>query len=587
MKRLLDRISGMFGTPGAAAAAGNPVVAQSSPALAIQSAIGLQQAGRLREAEAIYLDVLAADPDCFDALHLMGVVAQQMGDSARAVELMSEALAIEPANCQALCNIAVAYRALNRLDDAEESLRKALALKPDWDRAHNNLGTMYQARGDLDQAETCFRNAIASNPDNADALANLGSICKDRGDPDQAEAYYRRALKLKPGAAETCTNLGAVLQQRGDSGGAEDFYRRALALRPDYASAHNNLGSIFLMQRKLTEAEACLRTALQLNPNDASARYNLSMVALLRGDYREGLALYESRFDGLPHELAGARVVAGSLKAEARWQGDSLPGKRVLVWTEQGLGDSLMMMRYLPMLKERGAGAVTVLCDPALVRVMQSMPGVNEVACRIDAVSPESYDAHCPIMSLPHLFGTRRDSIPCSVPYLSVPAPLKSEWDERLSGITAMKVGLVWAGNSALRADSRRSIALDQFAPFQEIDGIQLISLQKGEAARQLEQWGGRIPNWMDACVDFMDTAALVDRLDLVISVDTAVAHLAGALGKPVWLLNRSESEWRWGLEGEGAPWYPTMKIFRQRRELEWESVIQRIANELAARISP
>ena len=584
MKGLLERLSGLFRSPRDATA--SVAGAKASPALAIQSGIALHQAGRLPEAEAIYRDVLATDPHHFDALHLLGVAAQQQGDSARAVELMTHALAVEPANGQALCNIAIAYQGLHRLDDAEASLRKALALQPDWDRAHNALGTTFLARGNLDEAQACFRRAVAANPDSAEALANLGSICKDKGDPDQAEAFYRRALQLNPQAAEVCVNLGSVLQHRGDFGGAEDLYRRALTLRPDYAAAHSNLGSVLVMQRRLEEAEASLRNALQLSPDDASAKYNLAMGTLLRGDYREGLALYESRFDALPHEFAVARATAGSLKRHARWQGDPLSGRRVLVWTEQGLGDALMMMRYLPALKERGARSVTVLCDAALDRVMRSLPGVDKVACRIDAIAAESYDTHCPIMSLPHLFGTQLDSIPCRVPYLSVPAAAKSAWRERLSGIAKMKVGLVWAGNSALRDDARRSITLNQFAPLREIDGVQLISLQKGGAAAELGQWGSAIADWMDACGDFMDTAALVDNLDLVIGVDTAVAHLAGALGKPVWLLNRSESEWRWGFEREDTPWYPTMRIFRQERPLEWGSVIARIARELDARAS-
>ena len=650
MKGALRRFARIFGGAPVATMPSSPVSGQRSPALAIQSAVGFHQAGRLREAEAIYRQVLSQDPDNFDALHLTGVIAQQEGDSARAVELMIRAIAIAPSNPSAHCNLALAYQSLNRLDDAEAALGKALALKPDWDQAHNNQGVRFQVRGDLDEAEAWFAKAHALNPSNTDALANLGGVCRDRGNLAGAEDYYRRALALRPDCAEAHNGLGTIFQAQGklneaescfhdalDARGdfatafcnlgdvvqalgrldeAEAFCRKALALQPDYADALNGLGLIFKRRSNLDEAEACFRKALSLDPgharshnnlgtifneqgklHDAQAafrnavrfspndvpKYNLAMNLLLLGDYPEGSALYESRFDAFKHNFAGARDLRQYLKEGNRWRGGGVSGKRVLVWCEQGLGDSVMMMRYLPALKERGAESLTVFCDPSLERVMRSIDGVDEVVCQVGALSSVTFDLHCPIMSLPHRFGTRQDTIPGVMPYLAVPEALRAQWSERFSRIAKMKVGLAWAGSAVLRDDSKRSIPLDQFAPLTEIGGVQLISLQKGEAAKQLAGWGRDIPDWMGACGDFMDTAALVSHLDLVISVDTAIVHLAGALGKPVWLLNRYESEWRWGLEREDTPWYPSMKIFRQQQRSEWHSTIERIAIALRA----
>jgi hypothetical protein len=210
------------------------------------------------------------------------------------------------------------------------------------------------------------------------------------------------------------------------------------------------------------------------------------------------------------------------------------------------------------------------------------MPGVDRVVVAPDTLPLGKFDLHCPIMSLPHAFDSRQDSIPAQVPYLSVPGRLRDHWQERLSGISGMKVGLAWAGSAALRDDAKRSIHARRFAPLLAIERLRLVSLQKGEAALQLEDWPGDVEDWMDGCEDLMDTAALIANLDLVISVDTAVAHLAGALGKPVWLLNRFESEWRWGLAREDSPWYPTMRIFRQTERDAWDDVVERVSAELA-----
>jgi hypothetical protein len=224
---------------------------------------------------------------------------------------------------------------------------------------------------------------------------------------------------------------------------------------------------------------------------------------------------------------------------------------------------------------------VTVQCQPALQRVMRSMPGVDEVTCRAEPPSSTEFDVHVPMMSLPHLFRTDRDSVPGPVPYLVVPDAMKQEWQRRLATVAGLRVGLAWAGSKALRDDARRSIPLRDFEPLGRIGGVRLFSLQKDEEAAQLAGFAGPIESWMDRCDDLMDTAALVVNLDLVISVDTAIVHLAGALGRPCWLLNRHGSEWRWGASGERSPWYPSLRVCRQDRDDLWSDVIARVAAKL------
>ena len=684
---MLKEILGRFSGRDRGVKTSKPTRTAAAPALTpaqyVEAALAHHGAGRIREAEALYRKALAADADHFDALHLLGVVHQQTGDSATAVESIERAIAVAPGNYFAHSNLGLAYQALNRLDKAETELRKVVALKPDWDLGHNNLGTILHATGQLDDAEACFAKAVELNPSNKEALNNLGNLSKERGRLADAEVFYRKALAIDPATPGVWKNLGQVLQQSQRLDAAADCYRnaldlrpedanilndigtihearaelveaescfrlalgsdgslveamcnlgdvlrrldrldeaelycrKALAMRPDNPAALNSLasillrcsaldeaeqcctkalsirgdhaptqvtmGSIHIARDRAIEAEACFRQALRLNPRSGSAKYNLSMLILLRGDYKEGLELYESRFDALRGDIGCTPEIEKLLQDDRRWHGEILSGQRLMIWTEQGFGDSLMMLRYLPLLKGRGAGAVSVQCERALERVVRSVSGLDPGVSCSESVSADEFDLHCPIMSLPFLFDTTLDSIPDRVPYLAIPDELGEAWKARLSSITKMKVGLAWAGSKILRDDAKRNIPLSLFEAVIRCGSAQVISLQKGEGAEQVREWGGEIEDWMDDCHDFMDTAALVDNLDLVISVDSAMVHLAGALGKPVWLLNRYGSEWRWGLESERSPWYPSMRIFGQRKGEGWDRVIAQVANEL------
>lgn len=617
----------------------------------VAQAIVLHRAERLAEADALYQRVLTAEPANFDALHMSGVVAQQLGDAERAIDLMQRAAVVAPNNAAVHNNIGLVQITRERFAEAEVSLRKAVDLRPDWDRAHANLGIALRKRGNTAGAEIEFAASLRLNPANADAMSNLATLYRELRRYDDAERLYLDVLAIRPEVAEIWDNLGmnhvarerfldaercfrlaltfdgrmwrahsnlafvllqldrveeaeqscrdalalradcpdalvnlaSVLRKRGDASGATQHFMRALAADPTHVPAHVNLGSLQLERGQIAAAEASFREALRLDPGSVAARYNLAQLQLKRGAYREGFALFEGRFDAFPREARRERIAAIAVRDGARWRGDPLVGRRLLVWTEQGYGDCLMMLRYLPLLKARGADEVIVLCEPALERICRDTPGVDRVLTNASDVADGTFDVHCPIMSLPHHFSTTLDTVPAKVPFFMVPPALVETWRQRLSGNRKRLVGLAWAGSPKLREDAKRSMPLALLDPLRALPGIQLISLQKGVAGAKAASWDADVLDFMDACDDFMDTAALIANLDLVISVDTAVAHLAGALGIPVWLLNRFESEWRWGFDSDRSAWYPSMRIFRQPQQSEWVPVIRRICEELRA----
>ncbi len=436
--------------------------------------------------------------------------------------------------------------------------------------------------GRLSDAEAGYREVLATDRENIDALHFLGVIAYQRAEYEQAAALIAQALSANDANAPAHNNLGNVLVDQGKLDEAAACYQRALALQPGYVDAHVNLGGVFKSLGRLAEAEASYREALRIRPESAQARFGQALLKLLRGEYAAGLALYESRFeeDAVVGD-ASARTRMKELMGAPRWRGESLSGKRLLVWTEQGLGDNIMAMRFLPLLKNRRAQHLVVYCDPALARIVQGVSPVDKVVTRDLPIPFGEFDFHCPMMSLPLAFDTRVETIPNDIPYLFVPSGLKKEWAGKLAGTAGLKVGLAWAGSKTFARDRLRSIRLERFSPMFGIPDVKFISLQKDEAAAQIRESGLEVLDWMDECGDVLDTAALIEQLDLVVSVDTGMAHLAGALGKPVWLLNRHESEWRWMLDRKDSPWYPTMRIFRQRDRGDWDAVLEDVASEL------
>lgn len=543
---------------------------QAAVLQAIQGAVERYQSGKLDEAQRFCQQALRADPENAHALHLYGLIVLGLGDAQRALQSLEKAVRLDPSNPTLLNNLGQIHRDQGRVDDAESCFRKALDLKADYAEAGANLGTLLHASGRMERS--------------AQNYLRLGLALETTGQFADAVQSYRQALTLEPENPQAHHGLGRTLERLGRLEDAAESLNAALALKSDSAEVHHDLGNALVRLGRLDDAEQRYRGALALSPGFPVTTFALSQLLMLRGDYRSGLPLYESRFEGSDRgKDPWYRNLMTQLQGADRWKGEPLAGKALLVWTEQGLGDTLMVMRFLPLLKQRGAGRLIVYCEPAFVRLIRAMDAVDEVVSKENRLPSGRFDRHCPLMSLPLLFDTRLETIPGEVPYARIPAALGRKWAGKLAALPPLRVGLAWAGGALFRSDPlrTRSVSLERFAPVLGIGGASFVSLQKGEDAAELERSGWKVHDWMRACGDFLDTAAVIEQLDLVISVDTAVAHLAGALGKPVWMLNRFESEWRWMLEREDSPWYPTMRIFRQSRRGDWDDVIARVASAL------
>ena len=391
-------------------------------------------------------------------------------------------------------------------------------------------------------------------------------------------------MRLDPDAPDAYRNLGAVLTHLRRAAEAEPMLRLAARLAPDAPEAHFNLGAALHDLRRLREADAAYRESLRLRPDFADAHNNRAYSLLLAGRYAEGWREYEWRWK-TKHMAGGVRGFAAPL-----WMGEPLEGRTLLLHAEQGLGDTLQFCRYAPLIA--GAGKLIIEVQPPLKRLMASLPGAIEVVARGEPLP--AFDLHCPLMSLPLALDETHGAIPAAIPYLGADPDAAARWRQRLAGFATPRVGLVWAGNSHLgfpefaAVDARRSVTLAAMAPLAEVPGVSFVSLQKGAPSAQAADPpdGMVLGDFTAELNDFADTAALIDGLDLVISVDTSVAHLAGAMGKPVWVLNRYDTCWRWLLNRNNSPWYPTLRLFRQPSPADWDSVMRNVAKALGDLVS-
>ncbi len=511
-------------------------------------------------------------PDDADGLTHQGQMFGAQGKALDALLLFRRAAVLRPWDAETLYRMGVGLGDAGEGNAAAGAYLMALICRPDHGEALNNLGVIIKDLGNLDQAATLFRWSTAAVPAYAPPSNNLGLCHVALGRIAEGGVDYRRALALEPNHADAANNLGVVSSLLGDFHGAERWCRRALALRPHYPAACNNLGNALKDQGRLDEAIAAYEQAIRQG-GSADHRHNMALAVLATGRLREGLALYEERWDS-DQLRGGVRAFA-----KPRWNGE--PGTGVLLLhAEQGFGDTLQFCRYAPLAAARGWRVILEVPKP-LVRLMGSLAGVERIVASGDPLP--DFDVQCPMMSLPFAFGTDWDTIPAELPYLSPDPADVAKWEARLAELgPGLRVGLVWAGNARRHStdlnatDRRRSMSPDRLAPLEELDGVHLISLQKeGEAPFAVH-------DWMEECADFADSAALVAGLDLVIGVDTAVIHLAGAIGKPVWMLNRFDSCWRWLREGETSPWYPAMRIYRQPSPGAWAEVMEAVSSDLS-----
>ena len=468
-----------------------------------------------------------------------------------------------------------------QMDAAEPHYRAALLRRPDFPAAWANLGLVRMAAGALDEAEQHQREALRLDPAFPDAHNGLGLVHYRLGRIAEAENCFRGCLRLWPEHPGAHLNLAVALQSRGRLEEAEAWYRDALRRGADAPQVHNNLSVLLRELGRTAEAEASCREALRLRPEMADAQVNLAMSLLLTGRWAEAWPVYEARWQ------IGDLALARRGFAPPLWTGaQPIAGRTILLHAEQGFGDTLQFCRYVPLVAAQGARVVLEV-QPPLARLLTRLEGVTQVVAHGDALP--RFDLHCPLMSLPRAFATTPETVPGKLPYLTADPAQQAAWRDALAGLDGRRVGLVWAGSArawlphAMALDRRRSMRLADMAPLGAVRGGSFVSLQLGPPAAQLNEPPEGLPvhDVADRLGDFADTAALVANLDLVIAVDTAVAHLAGALGKPVWLLNRFDTCWRWLLGREDSPWYPTLRQFRRDAQEDWANVVGRVAAAL------
>ncbi|KAA1006533.1 tetratricopeptide repeat protein [Paraburkholderia panacisoli] len=558
----------------------------------LRQAIALQQNGAIVEAEELYREILELKPRHFDALKLLGELALQTGRAQEGSELLRKALAVNAKQAPVHSNLAYALNELQRHGEALASADRALTLQPNFPDALNNRGNAQAALNRPLDALASFDRAIALVTEFAVAWNNRAGVLRDLGRADEALASCDRALALQPNYAAAWSNRGNALSDLNQPEEAERSYRRALELAPAFADAWNNLGLAQIDLNQHAHALSSYERALAINPASVETRWNQALCLLQMGRFEAGWREYEWRWER-------ARIKTDRRGfAQPLWRGDfSIDGKTILLHAEQGLGDTLQFCRYAALVSKLGAKVVLEV-PAALMRLMTTLDGVDQL---VEAGQPlPPFDCHCPLLSLPLAFRTDEASIPAATPYLFADLEAAHAWRERIDAKAdanadartdrRLKVGLVWAGENRShvaelrKIDARRSIALERFAPLLDVPNVRFFSLQKGAAASQLSgsELSGRVADYTQELHDFADTAALVANLDLVISVDTSTAHLAGALNRPVWILNRFDTCWRWLLERRDTPWYPGARLFRQPALGDWDSVMQATRDALA-----
>ena len=581
-------------------------VATSIPAR-FQQALALHQQGRLIEAEQVYRGVLQHSPTHFDALHLLGILALQTGRIENGVELITKAIELNPNSWGAHNNLgnglrdlgqldaalanfdrSIALRSdfaeahnnrgivlqdLTRFDDALASFDTAITLKPDYAEAHNNRGNVLHKLKRTADAAVSFDKAIALKHDYVEAYNNRGNLAKELGNLEDAVADYDRAVALRRDYASAHYNRGIALQELRRFDDALTSFDMAIALKPDYAEAYNNRGLVLQELKRPHDAIASFDRTIALMPTYAEAHANQSLCFLQIGLFEQGWHSYEWRKKR--EQPFGNRSFAKPF-----WLGeDDISNRTLFIHWEQGLGDTIQFSRFAEPLKARGAQVVMSVQEPLYRLFKQKSPGIQII--NQDEV-PTVFDYHCPLMSVPLALGTKLETIPAKLPYLFADESLRDAWHDRLPLKTKPRIGIVWSGSAKHKNDRYRSIDLTTFASLLS-PNANWISLQKelreGDAAvlRQIDH----IVSYGEELTDFSDTAAIIDLLDLVISVDTSVAHLAGAMGKQVWILLPYNSDWRWFLDRNDSPWYPTVRLFRQDTTRSWGNVMTQVRGAL------
>jgi hypothetical protein len=549
----------------------------------LNEALSLHRQGQLREAEKIYTRVLKAAPDNFDALNLLGSIKAQLGRMGEAHRLFLAAVKANARAPQGWSNLGQALRALKRPHDALECFDKARALAPD------DAGILYQhanallSLGRASDALVEFQALLARVPQHVEAHVDSGHAQAMLGLHEQALAEFDRALTLDPRHPQAHYNRGVALIRLGRYAEALAANDSALAVMPEHANAWLNRGRALTQLNRPDEAVASYDKAIALHKDHADAHFNAALAHLVLGDYRRGFETFEWRWrrTGMAPQKSRGRPL---------WLGEyPLARKTILLHAEQGLGDTIQFVRYVPLVAAAGAKIVLEV-QAGLKTLMARLAGAAAVIAPGDA--PPAFDVHCPLGSLPLAFKTEPGTVPAQVPYLAADEAHLAKWSARLAELPHTRIAVAWSGNASHDNDLNRSIAFERLAPLfnpppqagEDREGASFVSIQRDVRSEDAAALGGeiRVTHVGDDLDDFSDTAAVLALCDLVIAVDTAVAHLAGAMGRPVWVLVPFAPDWRWGLKGETTPWYPTARLFRQGALGDWDGVIARVVDEFA-----
>lgn len=537
----------------------------------------LYLAGRFEEAELHYRAALPSNPERAEAHYGLGLALARAGKWQAAAAELAVVVQQKPGHCEAWHEYGNALHCTGRLDDAIQAYRRALESRPERSETHFNLGVTLSRRRLFDAAIECYRRAIELRPDYAEAHNNLANLMQLHGRMKEAIDGYDRAILAAPAWSAARYNRALALQEQGRLEEVAAAYRDVLAADPRHAEAANNLGNTLLALRRPGEAIASYQMAIGLaDPGSApelvrQAHWNLALAQLVTGDLREGWKGYEWRLRGNPNAAHFSKP---------GWSGEPFAHRKLLVWSEQGLGDAVQFARYLEMVKKLG-GDVLFECRPEMAGLMRDSELAGKV---VERGSPlPDHHLQVPLMSLPRLLGGGLEDIPDRVPYLRVRPESLTRWAARVAHRQLRRVGLVWAGNPAHQNDRNRSMTFADLDPLAGLPGIAWYSLQKGGQGSEcdLGSWHGELDQLGPELGDMRDTAAVLLSLDLVISVDTMVAHLAGALARPVWTMLPYAPDWRWLLDREDSPWYPTMRLFRQPAPGDWASVVEQVRQAL------
>ncbi len=587
----------------------------------LREAVALHTGGQWAQAAVLYEEILRARPRHFDALHLLGVIAAQTGNPGKAVDIITKALEIAPNNPIAHKNRGAALKELGlweaalgsydravslnqsdpelhydrgnllkdarRWQDAVDGYDRAIALRSRYAEAFCNRGICLVESQRFESALASYDQAIAIRAQYFEAHYNRGNVLCHLREWQEAVNSFDRAIVLKPGDAAAYANRAFALQELGRSDEALASCDRAIDVDPGFVHGHANRAGVLMSMNRVEEALASYDLAISANPSCASAYVNRGMARLSAGDFERGWSDYEWRW----RDRDGWIIQEHRNFPQSQWLGEtSLAGRSLFLQAEQGYGDTIQFCRYAKAVAALGARVILEV-PAALANLLQSLEGVAQVVVQGQVIPP--FDYYCPLLSLPLAMKTRLDDIPAIIPYLRPSEEHRQRWSERLSGSARPRVGLVWSGGFRPRrpelwsANSRRNIPLQSLSVL-NCSGVEFYSLQKDQTAESqlpalaTRAWQGlEMTDLTRELHDFADTAALIEQLDLVISVDTASAHLAGALGKPVWILNRFDACWRWLKNRSDSPWYPTARLYRQKRPGDWGSVLERVKSDL------